>query len=92
MESSQEYPVNAGAPQGYILCPALFMLYNNDLLDNVICIIAIFAGDTTLYPKCDQASGLWQTLELASAFESDLQDTVDCVRSGLLILMLGKLS
>ena len=35
------------------------------------------ADDTTLYSKCDQASDLWQQLELASELESDLRDTVD---------------
>ena len=30
-----------------------------------------------LYSKCDQASDMWQQLELASELESDLQDTVD---------------
>ena len=34
--------------------------------------IAIYADDTTLYSKCDQASDLWQQLELASERESDL--------------------
>ena len=34
--------------------------------------IAIYADDTTLYSKCDQASDLWQQLELASELESDL--------------------
>ena len=33
--------------------------------------------DTTLYSKCDQASDLWQRLELASELESDLWDTAD---------------
>ena len=76
-KSSQEYPVTAGVPQGSILGPTLFLLYINDIPDDVICNIAIYVDDTTLYSKCDQASDLWQQLELASDLESDLQDTVD---------------
>ena len=58
-KSSQEYPVNAGVPQGSILDPTLFLLYIDDLPDDVICNIAIYADDTSLYSKCDQASDLW---------------------------------
>ena len=43
----------------------------------MICDIAIYADDTTLYSKCDQSSDLWQQLELASELESDLRDTVN---------------
>ena len=82
-KSSQEYQVNAEVPQGSILGLTLFLLYINELPDNVICDIAIYADDTTLYSKCDQVSDLWKQLELASELESE-------VRSGLLISMLGK--
>ena len=34
------------------------LLYISDRPDNVICDIAIYADDTTLYSKCDQASNL----------------------------------
>ena len=48
-KSSQEYPVNAGVPQGSILDPTLFLLYINVVPDGVICGIGIYADDATLY-------------------------------------------
>ena len=75
-KSSQKYSVNAGVHQGSVLDPTLFLLYINDLPDG-ICNVAIYADDTTLYSNCDEASDLWQQLELASELESDLRDTVD---------------
>ena len=89
-KSSQEYPDNAGVPEGSILGPAFFLLYINDFPDDVICDIAIFADDTTVYSKCDQASNLWQQLELASELESDLWDTVDWSRKWLVDFNAGK--
>ena len=89
-KSSQEYPVNAEVPRGAILGPTLFLLYIEDLPVDVICDIAIYINDTTLYSKCDQASDLWQQLELASELESDLRDTVDRGRKWLVDFNAGK--
>ena len=50
-KSSQEYPVNAGVPQCSILGPTLLLLHINDLPDDLICNIAIYTDDTTLYSK-----------------------------------------
>ena len=73
----QEYPVNTGVPQDSILGPTLFLLYINDLPDDVISDTAIYADDTTLCSKCNWASDLWQQLELDYELESDPRDTVD---------------
>ena len=89
-KSSQEYPVNAGVPEGSILGPIRFLLYINGLPDDGICNIDIYADDATLYSKCDQASDLWQQLELASELESDLRDTVDYDRKWLIDFSAGK--
>ena len=59
-KSLQEYPVNAAVPQGSIIGLIFFLLYINDLLDDVICNFIIYIDDTTLYSKCDQTSDKWQ--------------------------------
>ena len=73
--SSQEYPVNTGVPKVSILSPKVFLLYINHL--SVVCNVVIYADDTTLCSNFDEASYLWQQLELASELEYERQDTVD---------------
>ena len=68
----------------------LMIFYINDLPDDVICDIAIYADDTTLYSKCDWASNLWEQLELVSDLESDLRDTVDWGKKWLVDFNAGK--
>ena len=53
-------------------------------------ITAICANDATLYSECDQASDLWQQLELALELESDLYDNVDWGRKWLVDFNAGK--
>ena len=73
----QEYPVNAGVPEGSILDPTLSLQYSNDILRDIICNIVIYADDIRIYSKRDQASDLWQQLDLPSELVSDLHDTED---------------
>ena len=75
-KSSQECAVNAGVP-------TLFLLY-------IICDIAIYADDTTLYSKCDQTCNVWQQHEFASELESNLRGTVDWGKKCLIDLNAGK--
>ena len=76
----------------FFLSGTLFLLFINDLPDDAIYNIAIYADDTTLYSKCDQASNLWQQLEQASELEFDLRETMDWAGSRLLVSMLEKLN
>ena len=85
--SSQEYQVFAGVPEGSIFGSTLFLLYINDLPNNVISNIAICADDIILYLKCGQASDLRQHLQWASELESVNRNR----KSALSISMLQKL-
>ena len=81
---------NAGVPQGSILGHTFFLLHINGLPDDSIYNIAIYADDTTLYFRCDQASDLWQQLKIVSELESDLWDTVDWGKKWLVDFNAGK--
>ena len=58
--------------------PLVLHFFLNDLPDDdVIWNIFIYADDTILSVKCNQASDLWQQLDMAAEQESDQRDTVD---------------
>ena len=53
-------------------------------------VIVIYADDTTLYSNYDQASDLWQQLQLASELKFDLRGCVDWARKQLIDFSTGK--
>ena len=48
-KASEWLPVTSGIPQGSVLGPLLFLIYINDLLDNIISEVYMYADDTKLY-------------------------------------------
>ncbi|PJE77770.1 hypothetical protein CI610_03303 [invertebrate metagenome] len=66
---SQFKVVNAGVPQGSVLGPLLFLLYINDITDNVSTNIKLFADDTSLYVIIDD-----NPAQAAQALADDLSN------------------
>ena len=42
-------PVKVGVPQGSIVDPLIFLIYTNDLSDNIESTVKLFADDTSLF-------------------------------------------
>ena len=48
-KSSSWSAVSARVPQGYVLGPLFFLVYINDLSENLLCGVKLFADDTSLF-------------------------------------------
>ena len=54
-KSSQWESISAGVPQGLVLGPLFFLVYINDLVDNIDSDVKIFADDASLFSVvCDE--------------------------------------
>ena len=55
-EESDSVPVTSGGPQDSVLGPILFLVYINDLPDDIVSQVCFFAGDTAIYLTLDNKS------------------------------------
>ena len=73
-ESSKEVPVTSVVPQGSVLGPLLFLLYINDLPDNIQSQVWLFADDIAVYLTVSSAN-------YSRILQSDL-DSLQCCKPG----------
>ena len=75
-QSSSPYSLNAGVPKGSALGQTLFLIFINDLPDNLISKLAIYADDSTIY-SCIPKSDMFSQVEMAGEIELDLKSFVE---------------
>ena len=73
---SDEVEVTSGVPQGSVIGPILFLVYINDITDNVKSNVRLFADDTLIYRKIQSAGDsliLQSDLDIVSQWCRDWQ-------------------
>ena len=65
--SSHWLSIEAGVPQGSILCPLLFLIYINDIVTHIKSTVRLSADDASLYLIVDEP------VEAARCLNSDLE-------------------
>ena len=72
---SKQHNINAGVPQRSILRPLSFLIFINDLPDNIVSEMGIFADDTELlYNMHEGRTNVRKSKTMAESLENDTPD------------------
>ena len=75
-QSSSSYSINAGVLQGSVLGPTLFLIFINDLPDNILSKLAVYADDTTVHSCLGKTNDVFDKIEMAAELAVDLRTVV----------------
>ena len=75
-QSSPTRSINSGVPRGPVLGPTLFLVYINDLPDNVLSQLAMYADDSTLYCVSPNSSSTSRG-EVGASLNNDLENVLN---------------
>ena len=76
-QSSVDYRINLGVPQGSIIGPILFLIFINDFPNNILSQLAIYADDATIYSCLDKTNDPFDKIESAAELEVDLRTVAE---------------
>ena len=85
-QASDPVPVLSGVPQGSVLGPVLFLIFINDLLDNIRSSVCLFADDCVLYRNIHSLQdclALQEDLTSLGQWEADWQMKFSCSQMSL---------
>jgi hypothetical protein len=87
---SRWFKVTSGVPQGTVLGPLLFLIYINDLPDEIKCFVSLFADDVKMVTRCNEFSLAQKDLQKLEEWQKKWLLTFNTIDNKCKVLHIGK--